>query len=94
MTYLDTARAVVYETRETRKIRTDGGIAATLGDEINEKNEKSPDSRLLTQEEVEELKAQIVAAAAVEPAEFDHSKFDRLWARWKAHEAAGAGRAA
>jgi hypothetical protein len=63
-------------------------MAATLGDEINEENEKNPDFALLTEEEVEDLKAQIVAAATVEPAVFDRTELDRLWTRWKAHEAA------
>jgi hypothetical protein len=35
------------------------------------------------------LKARIIAAVDVEPADFDRAEYDRLWTRWKAHEAAG-----
>jgi hypothetical protein len=35
------------------------------------------------------LKARIIAAVDVEPADFDRREFERLWALWKVHEAAG-----
>jgi hypothetical protein len=54
-----------------------------------EKSEKSEISLLLGAIEAERLKAEIVAAATVEPAEFDRGALDALWARWSAHEAAG-----
>jgi hypothetical protein len=34
-------------------------------------------------------KAPIIAVLDVEPADFDRAEFERLWACWKAHEAAG-----
>jgi hypothetical protein len=36
------------------------------------------------------LKARIIAAVDVEPAAFDRAEYDRLWALWKLHDAAGA----
>jgi hypothetical protein len=39
--------------------------------------------------EVELLKASIIAAVDVEPGDFDRAKYDRLWMRGKALEAAG-----
>jgi hypothetical protein len=89
VTYLDIARAAVYDTRETRKGGTDKPSEQSLGDEKNEGNEESRDSALLAQEDAEELKSQIIAVATVESAAFDRTEYDRLWARWKAHEAAG-----
>jgi hypothetical protein len=38
---------------------------------------------------VELLQRRIIAAVDVEPAAFDRTELDRLWTRWKAHEAAG-----
>ena len=35
------------------------------------------------------LKARIIEAVTVEPADFDRAEYDRLWILWKAHEAAG-----
>ena len=35
------------------------------------------------------LKARIIAALDVEPANFDRAEYDRLWTCWKVHEAAG-----
>lgn len=35
------------------------------------------------------LKARIIAAVNVEPANFDRAEYDRLWILWKAHEAEG-----
>jgi hypothetical protein len=35
------------------------------------------------------LQRQIVAAVVVAPEHFDRPAFDELWARWKAHDAAG-----
>jgi hypothetical protein len=34
------------------------------------------------------LKARIIAAVDVEPADFDRAEYDRLWTLWKAHDAA------
>jgi hypothetical protein len=34
------------------------------------------------------LKARISAVLDVEPEQFDRAEYERLWARWKAHEAA------
>jgi hypothetical protein len=53
--YLNIARAVVHETRETRKVGTDKGTATTLGDEENEESEKSAASGPLTLEEAEPI---------------------------------------
>ena len=36
------------------------------------------------------LKARIIAAVDVGPADFDRVEYDRLWALWKAHDAVGA----
>ena len=36
------------------------------------------------------LKARIIAAVDVEPADFDRAEYERLWALWKTHQAAGA----
>jgi hypothetical protein len=38
---------------------------------------------------VELLQRRIIETVAVEPADFDRAEYDRLWTRWKAHEAAG-----
>jgi hypothetical protein len=89
VTYLDIARAVVYDTRETRKVGTNRGSGPSLGDEKNEENEKSVDGARSAREEAERLKDQIIAAVTVEPAEFDRAEYDRLWARWRAHAATG-----
>ena len=35
------------------------------------------------------LKAAIIEAVTAEPADFDRAEYERLWARLKAHEAAG-----
>jgi hypothetical protein len=37
---------------------------------------------------VELLQRRIVAAVDVAPADFDRGEYDRLWTRWKAHDAA------
>jgi hypothetical protein len=37
---------------------------------------------------VELLQRRIIEAVTVEPASFDRAEYDRLWTRWKAHEAA------
>jgi hypothetical protein len=62
--------------------------AVVTGYERNESNEESPDR--LSVADAERLKARIIAAVDVEPADFDRAEYDRLWTRWKAHEAAGA----
>jgi hypothetical protein len=36
------------------------------------------------------LKARIIAALDVEPADFDRTEYDRLWMLWKAHQVVGA----
>lgn len=33
------------------------------------------------------LKARIIAVVTVSPDQFDRAEYDRLWERWKAHEA-------
>jgi hypothetical protein len=38
---------------------------------------------------VELLQRRIIEAVTVEPATFDRVEFDRLWALWTAHDAAG-----
>ena len=35
------------------------------------------------------LKARIIAVVTADPAEFDRAEYERLWALWEAHEAAG-----
>ena len=52
-----------------------------------EKNEKSPG--LLTPDEVESLKARIIAVVTVDPLDFDREEYDRLWERMHSHEDAG-----
>lgn len=64
----------------------DIALAALTDGEISEICEKSP---VLVEDEAERLKAEIVAAATVEPAEFDRAAYDALWVRWNAHEAGG-----
>jgi hypothetical protein len=54
-----------------------------------EKSEISEISPLLSASAVAGLKAEIMAAVTVEPAEFNRGAFDALWARWNAHEATG-----
>jgi hypothetical protein len=34
------------------------------------------------------LKARIISAVDVQPADFDRAEYDRLWTRWRVHEAA------
>ena len=38
---------------------------------------------------VELLQRRIIETVTVAPEHFDRTELDRLWARWKAHEAAG-----
>ena len=38
---------------------------------------------------VELLQRRIIEAVKIEPADFDRAEYNRFWARWRAHEAAG-----
>jgi hypothetical protein len=62
--------------------------AVVTGYERNEIDEESPGR--LSEADAERLKAQIIAAVDVEPAEFDRAEYDRLWTLWYAHKAARA----
>jgi hypothetical protein len=61
--------------------------AVVTGYERNESDEESPGRLSLA--DVERLKARIIEIVTAEPADFDRAEYDRLWALYKAHEAAG-----
>lgn len=60
--------------------------SVVTGYERDELHEKTP---RLSPEDAERLKAAIVALACGPCGQFDRAEFDRLWAQWAAHEAAG-----
>ena len=61
--------------------------AVVTGYERNESDEKSPAENV---SETECLKGKIITTVTVDPEHFDRAEFERLWALWTAHDAAGA----
>ena len=57
--------------------------SVVTGYERNESDEKSP---VMLVAEVELLKARIIAAVDVEPADFDLVSYDALWDRWSTYQ--------
>jgi hypothetical protein len=94
VSYLDIARAALADSEKCEKtplLQTSARSERSSGGEISEQSEKSPGGEPcplpLTSDEVEQLKARIIAAVTVDPAEFDREKYDVLMATWVAHEA-------
>jgi hypothetical protein len=85
MSYLAIAREAArrYERNERTLTRSRSDFAT--GYERNELHEKSPHLPPL---EGERLQARIIEVVTTDPDRFDRSEFDRLWARWQAHEVA------
>jgi hypothetical protein len=83
VSYLDIARSVRFDTKETKEVRTEGSNESSPGYERNEFDEKSPASDA---EDSESLKARIIQAVTVEPDQFDRAEYDRLWTHWKGQD--------
>jgi hypothetical protein len=86
MSYLAIARDAASRYERNERSLTRSRSDSATGYERNELHEISPILRPL---EAERLKVRIVEVVTIDPGQFDRAEFDRLWAMWKAHEAAG-----